>query len=83
MTLHREALAELATWSPPPGRQTRLRDRYVDHLHAHADGTERSCYPDHLTASTLVLSADGDRVLLNLHRKAGRWFAVRRALRAG
>jgi 8-oxo-dGTP pyrophosphatase MutT (NUDIX family) len=75
VTLHREALAELATWSPPPGRQTRLRDRYVDHLHAHADGTERSCFPDHLTAGTLVLSAERDRVLLNLHRKAGRWFA--------
>ena len=75
MTLHREALAELATWSPPPGRQTELRDRYVAHLHAHADGTERSCFPDHLTAGALVLSADGERVLLNLHRKAGRWFA--------
>ncbi|MGI8646301.1 MAG: NUDIX hydrolase [Nocardioides sp.] len=75
MTLHREALAELATWSAPPGRQTSLRDRYVAHLHAHADGTQRSCFPAHLTAGTLVLSAEGDRVLLNLHRKAGRWFA--------
>ncbi len=34
----------------------------------------RSCYPDHLTASTLVLSADLDRVLLTLHAKAGQWF---------
>ena len=75
MTLHREALAELTTWSAPPGRQASLRDRYVAHLHQHADGTERSCFPDHLTAGTLVLSAEGDRVLLNLHRKAGRWFA--------
>ena len=34
----------------------------------------RDCYPDHLTASTLVLSADLDRVLLTLHAKAGQWF---------
>ncbi len=74
MTLHREALAELTAWSPPPGRQTELRDRYVAHLHANADGTERGCLPDHLTAGAVVLSDDGERVLLNLHRKAGRWF---------
>ena len=74
MTLHREALAELASWTPPAGRQTELRDRYVAHLHTHADGTERSCYPDHLTSGALVISADGEQVLLNLHRKAGAWF---------
>ena len=34
----------------------------------------RGSYPDHLTASTLVLSADGDRVLLTLHAKARQWF---------
>ena len=38
-------------------------------------GCERACFPDHLTAGTVVLSADGDEVLLNLHRKARRWFA--------
>nr|WP_281497156.1 NUDIX domain-containing protein [Ornithinimicrobium sp. F0845] len=35
---------------------------------------ERSCYPDHITASTVVLSEDGLRVLLTLHARAGRWF---------
>ena len=35
----------------------------------------RSSYPDHLTAGCLVLDHTGDRVLLNLHRKARRWFA--------
>jgi 8-oxo-dGTP pyrophosphatase MutT (NUDIX family) len=30
--------------------------------------------PDHLTASTLVLSADSSAVLLTLHAKAHRWF---------
>ncbi|MBE7323537.1 NUDIX domain-containing protein [Nocardioides sp. Y6] len=35
---------------------------------------ERACLTDHVTAGVLVLSADLDHVLLNLHRKAGRWF---------
>ncbi len=35
----------------------------------------KACFPDHLTAGALVLSADGSQVLLNLHRKAQRWFA--------
>ena len=34
----------------------------------------RSSYPDHVTAGAVVLDATGDRVLLNLHRKARRWF---------
>jgi 8-oxo-dGTP pyrophosphatase MutT (NUDIX family) len=36
----------------------------------------RGCYPDHLTASTVVLSADHTQVLLTLHAKAGRWFQL-------
>jgi len=51
-----------------------LRDRYVRHLQAHPDGVFRSCAPDHLTASCLVLSSDGAQVLLTLHAKAKRWF---------
>jgi 8-oxo-dGTP pyrophosphatase MutT (NUDIX family) len=52
-----------------------LRDDYLRHLEAHPDGLLRSCFPDHLTAGTLVLSPGLDAVLLNLHRKARRWFA--------
>lgn len=37
---------------------------------------QRSCYPDHLTASTLIVSADGEHVLLTLHRKAQAWFQM-------
>lgn len=75
MTLHADALAVLTGWAPPSPAQGALRDRYVAHLRAHPDGLERSCLPDHLTAGTLVLDASRDRVLLNLHRKARRWFA--------
>ncbi len=72
--LRADALAALTAWEPPTAAQAALRDRYVAHLTAHADGMTRDCYPDHLTASTLVLSADLDRVLLTLHAKAGQWF---------
>jgi 8-oxo-dGTP pyrophosphatase MutT (NUDIX family) len=68
------ALTALRDWRPPSAEQAALRDRYVDHLLAHPDGLERGCRPDHLTASTLVLSADGNAVLLTLHAKAHRWF---------
>ncbi len=72
--LHTDALATLGSWSAPDAEQERLRLRYVEHLVAHPDGLSRSCRPDHLTASTLVLSADLEQVLLTLHAKAGRWF---------
>ena len=75
MTLHDDALATLRDWSAPAPTQEALRSRYVAHLEAHDDGAWRSCFPDHLTAGMLVLSASGDEVLLNLHKKARRWFA--------
>lgn len=75
MTLHAEALASLRGWTPPSAQQEALRDRYVEHLVGHADGLRRECFPAHLTAGVLVLDESLDRVLLNLHRKARRWFA--------
>ena len=74
-TLHDDALTTLRQWVAPSPEQEALRTAYVAHLEAHADGVSRVCFPDHLTAGTLVLSGDGDRVLLNLHGKARRWFA--------
>jgi 8-oxo-dGTP pyrophosphatase MutT (NUDIX family) len=76
VSLHTDALAVLAAWQPPTRAQADLRDRYVAHLHEHADGVWRECYPDHLTASTLVLSRDLEMVLLTLHAKARRWFQL-------
>jgi len=74
VTLHASALTLLEQWTPPTPRQAELRDRYVAHLRAEPLGALRECYPDHLTASTIVVSPDGERVLLTLHRKARRWF---------
>jgi 8-oxo-dGTP pyrophosphatase MutT (NUDIX family) len=75
VSLHADALAALEAWAAPSAAQEALRGRYVAHLHAHPDGMRRACFPDHLTAGVLVVDATGDRVLLNLHRKARRWFA--------
>jgi 8-oxo-dGTP pyrophosphatase MutT (NUDIX family) len=75
VTLHADALAVLDRWSAPDEDQERRRAAYVAHLRARPDGCAKACFPDHLTAGALVLSHDGDQVLLNLHRKARRWFA--------
>ncbi|MFI8526690.1 NUDIX hydrolase [Promicromonospora sukumoe] len=85
--LHAEALATLRSWTAPTAEQERLRARYVAHLEAHDraddDGVYRDCVPDHLTASTVVLSHDGAQVLLTLHAKARRWFQLGGHLEAG
>jgi 8-oxo-dGTP pyrophosphatase MutT (NUDIX family) len=79
-SLHDDASRVLRAWTGPTPEQERLRARYVRHLEAHdpsagaVSGVFRDCVPDHLTASTLVLSHDGARVLLTLHGKAKRWF---------
>ncbi|HEX2175779.1 MAG TPA: NUDIX domain-containing protein [Nocardioidaceae bacterium] len=73
MSLHADATDVLTRWRPPDDAQAVLRRRYLAHLHERADGLWRECHPDHLTASTLLLSADRSRVLLTLHRKLRRW----------
>ncbi len=68
-----DARAVLRGWRPPSTRQAGLRDAFVRLLESRDDATSRDCVPDHLTASALVLSADGERVLLTLHRRLDRW----------
>lgn len=74
MSLHADASRVLAEWSAPTVAQQVLQERYLSVLGAHPDAMHRACRPDHLTASTLVLSADGSSVLLTLHAKARAWF---------
>jgi 8-oxo-dGTP pyrophosphatase MutT (NUDIX family) len=74
--VHADALALLGSWTAPSAGQETLRRSYVEHLLARPDGLMRECRPDHVTASTLVLSADGRETLLTLHAKAGRWFQL-------
>ena len=74
MSLHADALAVLRGWPAPNAAQEALRREYVAHLEARPDAFERSCVPQHLTASVLVLDPDRTRILLTLHAKSGRWF---------
>lgn len=75
MTLHADAVRTLDGWLSEDPRQIALRDELLTHLAAHPDGMWRSCFPDHITAGTLILSDDAEHVLLNLHGKAKLWFA--------
>lgn len=72
--LRADALDVLGCWPAPDEAQERLRTGYLEHLTAHPDAVAKGGPPAHLTASCLVLSADGERVLLTHHRRAGRWF---------
>lgn len=74
MTPHADAVATLTGWEAPTPEQADLAAAYLSHLAQHEDALSRACFPRHLTAGALVLSEDGERVLLNLHRKARRWF---------
>ncbi|GAB7004130.1 NUDIX hydrolase [Nocardioides sp. AN3] len=72
--LRDDALSLLASWAAPTPAQEALREQYVAYLSTHPSGVLREDRPHHVTASTLVISADGSSVLLTLHAKAGRWF---------
>jgi 8-oxo-dGTP pyrophosphatase MutT (NUDIX family) len=74
--LHDDALRLLREWTAPDQTQAAVRRAYVDHLEAAPTGLQRECYPDHVTASTLIVSADHARVLLTLHAKARAWFQM-------
>jgi len=74
VSLHADAVDVLAHWQAPDAEQEQLRLSHSEHLAEHPDGVWRSCFPAHLTAGALVLSHDRGHVLLNLHRKARRWF---------
>lgn len=71
--LHADALTTLAAWVAPDQAQELLRRLFLEHLSAQPRALSRECHPDHLTASALVASADGERVVLTKHRRAGLW----------
>lgn len=74
--LYDDALSLLREWPAPNDEQEAVRRRYVNHLEVEPTGLRRECFPAHITASTLIVSADERQVLLTLHAKAGAWFQM-------
>lgn len=72
-SLHASAVDALRGWNAPDPGQDALRHAVLAFLDARADGCLRECVPGHVTASTLVLNAAADEVLLTLHPRLGRW----------
>ncbi|WP_300011463.1 NUDIX hydrolase [Pseudonocardia sp.] len=70
------ASAELGAWDPKDEGQRALKHALLAFLDARPDACERSCVPGHLTASALVLDAVGERTLLTLHPRVGRWIQL-------
>ncbi|MFE2755604.1 NUDIX hydrolase [Actinosynnema sp. NPDC059335] len=74
--LHADAVATLSSWRPADPAQESLRQAYLGFLAAREDACLRSCEPGHVTASALVVDASGDRTLLTLHPRVGRWLQL-------
>ncbi|HEY5151352.1 MAG TPA: NUDIX domain-containing protein [Mycobacterium sp.] len=71
--MHADVRAVLGRWGPASGAQAALREAFLTLLEIRPDATARSCVPGHVTASSVVLSADRRSVLLTLHPRVGRW----------
>ncbi|MGW4319033.1 NUDIX hydrolase [Streptomyces sp. NPDC004684] len=72
MSLHDDAVLVLKGYEDQP----ELRDAYLGHLAAHADGLWKACGTGHITASALVVDPERGRVLLTLHRKLRMWLQM-------
>ncbi|MBS9534887.1 NUDIX hydrolase [Mycobacterium sp. M1] len=73
MSVRDSAIALLTDWAAPDSGQDALRHAVLAFLHARPDACVRECVPGHITASTCVLDDDGERTLLTLHPRIGRW----------
>jgi len=76
MTLHLDALHTLRDWRPDSPDQDSLRHAFLSYLAARTDACRRSCMPGHLTASTALVDATGEHVLLTRHPRVGRWLQL-------
>ena len=61
---------------PRDAAQAHERRFILAWIDANPDALLRSCLEGHLTSSALVLDAAGERALLTLHRKLGRWLQL-------
>jgi len=73
VSIRDSAIALLTEWRAPDPAQDTLRHAVLAFVHSRDDACLRECVPGHVTASTLVLDETGDRALLTLHPRLGRW----------
>jgi len=71
--LHADAQRLLERWTPPDADAAATRVRMLALLDLGPRVMLPDGHVDHFTASTLVLDSAGERVLLCLHRRLGRW----------
>lgn len=74
--VHADATAVLAAWDAPDAGQSAIREALLAYLAVRDDACSRSCEAGHLTASALVVDAAGERALLTLHPRVGRWLQL-------
>jgi 8-oxo-dGTP pyrophosphatase MutT (NUDIX family) len=76
VSLHGSAVETLTHWRAPDPAQDSLRHAVLAFLAARPDGCLRECVPGHVTGSALVLDHTGERALLTLHPRFGRWLQL-------
>lgn len=76
MSLHADTLSTLDTWKAPTAAQEALRQAFLGFVATRDDTCARSCEAGHITASAVVLDHAGERVLLTLHPRVGRWLQL-------
>jgi 8-oxo-dGTP pyrophosphatase MutT (NUDIX family) len=70
------AVRHLASYAPLDPAQRAERDRVLAFCAEHGDALHRSSLAGHLTASALLVDHAGERALLTLHRKLGKWLQL-------
>ena len=73
---HTDSVRVLTGYADPDPGQQALRQALLAYLAARPDAVSRSCRSGHLTASALVVDPTGDRVLLTLHPRVGKWLQL-------
>jgi ADP-ribose pyrophosphatase YjhB (NUDIX family) len=76
VTLYADTRRVLDAWTPPDTAQADVLERFQKLFTEYDDPTARSNPGAHITASTLVVSSDHDRVLLCLHGRVGKWLQL-------
>lgn len=74
--LHADAEWAVRTFEPPTPEQADLATAMAGYLAARPDAADRRCELGHVTASTVLLDAVRQHVLLTLHPRVGRWLQL-------